>query len=323
MQNVIVTGGAGYIGSHTCKNLSESGYQPIVIDNLSTGNREHLLWGEFEFGDLANREFLISIFKKYNPIAVIHFAASSLVGESINNPYKYYQNNCFNTLNLLEAMKECEIDKIIFSSTCAIFGIPTTDIIDENCEKKPINSYGKSKLAIEAMLEDYDIAYNIKSVALRYFNACGASKCGKIGEKHNPETHLIPLVIDAALGKREAINIFGTDYPTKDGTCIRDYIHVDDLADAHIKSLEYLITNHNSNQFNLGIGKGFSVREIVESVAKILNVNINVKEVERRAGDPASLIADNKKSREMVKWEAKYQDIEEIIKTAINWHKSI
>lgn len=323
MQNIIVTGGAGYIGSHTCKKLSESGYNPVVIDNLSTGNKEHLLWGEFEHGDLNDRDFLIQTFKKYNPIGVIHFAASSLVGESISNPYKYYQNNCFNTLNLLEAMKECGINKIIFSSTCAIFGIPKEDLINENCEKKPINSYGKSKLAIEGILEDYDIAHNIKSVCLRYFNACGASKCGKIGEKHNPETHLIPLVIETALGKREVINVFGNDYPTKDGTCIRDYIHVDDLADAHLKALEYLIKENQSNKFNLGIGKGFSVKEIIQCVSKLLDTKINVKEVGRRDGDPASLVADNKKAKSILNWEAKHTDINEIISSAISWHKNL
>lgn len=322
MKNVIVTGGAGYIGSHTCKKLFEEGYCPIVIDNLSTGNKEHLLWGEFEFGSVGDIDFVRKILKKYQPIGVIHFAASSLVGESNLNPYKYYQNNCFETLNLLEAMRYENINNIIFSSTCAIFGIPKQDLIDEDCEKNPINIYGKTKLVIEGILKDYDKAHNLKSVCLRYFNACGASRCARIGEKHDPETHLIPLVIETALGNRKEISIFGTNYPTFDGTCIRDYIHVDDLASAHLKSLEYLIKNNKSEEFNLGIGQGFSVRQIINNVEEILNLKINVKECERRAGDPASLIANNAKVKKILKWQAKSSDIKEILQSAINWHKN-
>lgn len=321
MKNVIVTGGAGYIGSHTCKELYESGYNPVVIDNLSTGNKEHLLWGDFEFGDIGDKEFLVKVFTKYKPLGIIHFAASSLVGESITNPNKYYLNNCFNSLNLLEAMKECHLDKIIFSSTCAIFGIPKKDLIDESCEKNPINSYGRSKLVIEGMLQDYDIAHGIKSVSLRYFNACGASKCGKIGEKHDPETHLIPLVIDTSLGKRKEIKIFGTDYPTRDGTCVRDYIHVEDLANAHVKSLEYIFKHNKSNQFNLGVGEGFTVKEIIDCVSKTQDTKVNAIEVDRRDGDPAILIADNKKAKNLLGWNPENSDITNIITSAVNWHK--
>ncbi|MFT6258486.1 MAG: UDP-glucose 4-epimerase [Rickettsiales bacterium] len=322
MNNVLVTGGAGYIGSHTCKKLFESGYNPVIIDNFSTGNKEHVLWGDLEVGDLCDIEFIKNVLRKYKPLGVIHFAASSVVSESMVNPYKYYRNNTCNSLNLLQAMVDCDVDKIIFSSTCAIFGIPKNKFIDELCKKQPLSTYGRSKLMIEDMLHDYDNIHSIKSVSLRYFNACGASKCGKIGEKHDPETHLIPLVIEAALGKRDHVKIFGNDYPTKDGTCVRDYVHVDDLADAHLKSLEYLIKNNTSNQFNIGNGQGFSVREIVTSVSKILNTKFDIREVDRRAGDPPSLIANNKKIKEVLNWEVSYKDIDQIVESAVNWHNS-
>jgi UDP-glucose 4-epimerase len=319
-KNIIVTGGAGYIGSHTCKMLHEFGYSPIVLDNLSTGHKSFIKWGEFENCDLREFEQTKAVIKKYKPLAVIHFAAFSCVGESFANPYKYYQNNILGTANLLQAMTEEGVNKIIFSSTCAVYGTPNAIPINEECATNPINAYGKTKLTCENLLKDFELAHNLKYVSLRYFNASGADEEAKIGEKHDPETHLIPLVIEAAIGKRDHIKIFGNDYETKDGTCIRDYIHVNDLALAHIKALEYILKNDKSEILNIGTGSGFSVKEVIESVKKITKKDIKVIITNRRDGDPAILIASNNKIKRILEWEAKYSDLDFIIKTALKWH---
>ena len=268
-QCVLVTGGAGYIGAHACKALSNAGYTPVTYDNLVYGHRAAVKWGPLEEGDISDRRRLELVFHQYKPIAVMHFAAYAYVGESVENPAKYYRNNTAGTLSLLESMKKCSIDKFIFSSTCATYGMPNQIPIVENHPQNPINPYGRSKLMIEWILRDFSAAYDLKYVALRYFNAAGADPQGEVGEKHNPETHLIPLVLDVAAGKSKDIKIFGNDYPTADGTCIRDYIHVTDLARAHVLALERLLDGAASDFYNLGQGQGFSVKEVVEQVSKV------------------------------------------------------
>ena len=322
-KNILVTGGAGYIGAHNCKALYQAGFNPITFDNLSHGHKKHVKWGPFEYGDLLNLEKIREVIKKYKPVAVMHFAAFSLVGESVSDPFKYYQNNVYGSANLLKAMVLEGVDKIIFSSTCAIYGNPENLPINEETAKNPINPYGRSKLMIEDMLKDFEMSNNIKHVCLRYFNVCGASKDGEIGELHEPETHLVPLVIDAALGKRKNITIYGDDYKTRDGTCIRDYIYIEDLADAHIKSLQYLIAGNQSNYFNVGIGKGFSVKEVIDAVKEISQKDFEVIIGPRRDGDPETLFADNKKISQTLGWKAKSLDIKEMIATAYGWHQSL
>ncbi|ANQ53457.1 UDP-galactose-4-epimerase [Thermosipho sp. 1063] len=318
--NILVAGGAGYIGSHVCKMLNERGYNVIVLDNLSNGHREFAKYGKFIPGDISDKKLLDIIFEHYNIAAVMHFCAYIEVGESVINPYKYYENNVSNTLVLLNSMLKHNVNKFIFSSTAAVYGMPEKIPIKEDAPKNPINPYGKSKYMVEEILDDFDKAYNLKSIRFRYFNAAGADESGEIGEAHNPETHLIPLILDAALGKRESIKIFGTDYETKDGTCIRDFVHVNDLANAHIKGLEYLLKENKTDCFNLGSGNGYSVREVIEKVKEITNIDFKVEEVERRPGDPAYLIADNQKAKKILSWEPKYS-LDDIIKTAWTWHK--
>jgi len=320
---ILIVGGAGYIGSHINKELNKQGYKTVVFDSLVKGHKEAVKWGEFFEGDLGNIDDIRGVFKKYPIEAVLHFAAFIEVGESVKDPQKYYQNNVKNTLNLFQVMLENNVKKIIFSSTAATFGNPQYTPIDEKHPQVPINPYGQAKLMVEKILADYDLAYGLKYVALRYFNACGADLDGEIGENHNPESHLIPLILDAALGKREDIKIFGTDYPTIDGTCIRDYIHVTDLAQAHILALKKLMEGGESDYFNLGNGSGFSVRQVIEVAKKITGVDFKVTETERRAGDPPELIADSKKAKEILKWEPKYFDLETIISSAWNWHKQL
>lgn len=317
---ILITGGAGYIGSHVNKLLNQKGYRTIVFDNLITGHREFVKWGEFILGDLSDKEQIRFCFRKYPINVVMHFSAFAYVGESINNPARYYQNNVSNTLNLLEIMIEFDVKYFIFSSTCATYGIPKKIPITEDHPQSPINPYGKSKLMIEEILKDYDRAYGIKHINLRYFNAAGADPDGDIGECHNPETHLIPLAIYVALGINDHIKIFGTDYPTKDGTCIRDYIHVTDLADVHIKSMEYLISTNKSDSFNIGNGNGYSVKEVIDVIRKISKRNVKVIETERREGDPPVLISSNQKAEELLGWNPRYGDIETIIETAWRWH---
>lgn len=317
---VLVAGGAGYIGSHVCKMLRERGYDVVVIDNLSHGYKSFTRYGEFVLGDISDENLLDLLFKTYKIDAVMHFCAYIEVGESVVDPYKYYQNNVSNTLTLLNSMLKHDVKYFIFSSTAAVYGMPQRIPIKEDDPKMPINPYGKSKYMVEQILDDFDRAYGLKSIRFRYFNAAGADESLEIGEAHEPETHLIPLILDAALSVRDSIKIFGTDYETKDGTCIRDFVHVNDLADAHIKGLEYLISEKKTDYFNLGSGSGFSVREVIEKVKEVTKVDFKVEEVDRRPGDPAYLIADNTKARKILGWEPKY-DLEKIIQTAWNWHK--
>jgi len=318
---ILIAGGAGYIGSHINKALSKKGYSTVVFDNLSLGHRDFARWGHFVQGDLSDKEQIRDCFQKYPIDAVMHFSAFAYVGESVKNPSKYYHNNVINTINLLEIMLEFHVSYFIFSSSCAVYGIPQEMPIKETHPRNPINPYGKTKRIVEDILKDYDEAYGMKHVSLRYFNAAGADPEKEIGERHDPETHLIPLAIYAALDKTENVKIFGTDYPTEDGTCIRDYIHVTDLAEAHIKALEYLKNNKESNIFNLGNEKGYSVREVIETVKKISGKNFKTTETERRQGDPPVLIADSRKALKELNWKPGHFEIETIVKTAWDWHK--
>lgn len=319
---ILVVGGAGYIGSHTNKELNRRGYQTLIYDNLVYGHKESVKWGRLEVGDLADKEHLEQIFQE-NPIdAVLHFAAYAYVGESVIEPGKYYRNNVCNTIQLLDVMRKYQVNNLIFSSTCATYGVPATMPITEDMPQKPVNPYGATKWMVERILEDYQKAYGIKYCCLRYFNAAGADPEGELGESHTPETHLIPLILDAASGKREAMSIFGTDYPTKDGSCIRDYIHVTDLADAHIRALEYLIKGGESNCFNLGNGNGDSVWHVIEVVKQITGKEFQVKEEERRAGDPPVLIGSAKKAEQVLGWKPKYAEIETIVEHAWKWHEN-
>lgn len=318
---ILIVGGAGYIGSHINKELTKKGFETVVFDSLVKGHQEAVKWGEFFQGDLNNIEDLRQVFSKYKIDAVLHFAAFIEVGESVKDPQKYYQNNVKNTLNLFQVMLENDVKKLIFSSTAATFGNPQYTPIDEKHPQIPINPYGQAKLMVEKILADYDFAYGLKYVALRYFNACGADLDNEIGENHTPESHLIPLILDAAIGKREDIKIFGTDYPTPDGTCVRDYVHVTDLAQAHILALQYLLDGNDSNSFNLGNGKGFSVKEVIDATKKVTGVDFKVTEVERRAGDPPELVADSTKAKQVLKWQPQYADLETIVKSAWAWHQ--
>ncbi|MDG3546683.1 UDP-glucose 4-epimerase GalE [Methanobacterium formicicum] len=318
---ILVTGGAGYIGSHANKELTRAGYETVVLDNMSYGHPDFLKWGVFEEVDLGDLESIRNVFRKYEIEAVMHFAAFTYVGESVEDPQKYYLNNLRNTLNLLQVMNEFEVRKLVFSSTCATYGNPQKIPLTEDHPQNPINPYGQGKLMVEKVLKDYSSAYGLRYVSLRYFNAAGADPEGEVGERHDPETHLIPLILDAAMGKREDIKIFGTDYPTTDGTCIRDYIHVTDLADAHIKALKYLEDGGESEVFNLGNGNGFSVREVIEEARKVTGKEIKATETERRPGDPPVLVGSSEKARKILKWQPKYDDLTKIISTAWEWHK--
>ena len=318
---ILVTGGAGYIGSHAVKMLASQGYDTIVLDNLSNGHREFARRGIFIEGDLADTQKLRELLATYPIRAVMHFAGSAYVGESVTDPAKYYRNNVANTLNLLEAMREVGVDKIIFSSTCATYGVPHAVPITEEHPQEPINPYGRGKLMVETMLRDFSEAYGLRFVALRYFNAAGADPDGEIGEWHDPETHLIPLIFDAISGRRPNIEVFGTDYPTNDGTCIRDYIHVCDLATAHIQALEYLLTGGESITLNLGNSRGFSVREVIAAVERVVGRKVPVKEGTRRPGDPAILVGCGKQAGRILNWIPTHSSIDEIITTAWHWHR--
>lgn len=317
-KTILVTGGAGYIGSHTSKRLASYGFEPICYDNLSTGHREFVKWGPLEIGDLHDTPLLIRALEKYKPAAVIHFAASAYVGESVIDPFKYYRNNVGGTLSLLDAMQKTNTRNIVFSSTCATYGKPNSDLIDESCPQLPINPYGQSKLMIEKILIDLAMQNKISQISLRYFNAAGADKNCEIGEKHDPETHLIPLAIQSAL-KGDLLRIFGTDFPTPDGTAVRDYIHVEDLADAHIKAVESIQAGMRSECINLGTGKGFSVNEVIKAIDS-LGFHVNFKKSERRDGDPAYLVANANKAMQLLGWKPQFTQIEDILKTAIKWH---
>ena len=322
---ILVTGGAGYIGSHAVKALEERGFQAIILDSLVYGHRDLIetnLKAKLVAGDINDRAFLDRLFSTTKIDAVMHFAAFAYVGESVTDPAKYYRNNVVGTLTLLDAMREHGVTNFVFSSTCATYGNPQSIPITEDHPQQPINPYGAGKLAIERVLKDYDPAYGLKSVIFRYFNAAGADPDGLFGEDHNPETHLIPLILQAAAGKRASISIFGTDYDTPDGTCIRDYIHVTDLAQAHVLGLEYLLEHQTSQIFNLGNGNGFSVKEVVDTARQVTGKEIAIEECPRRVGDPAVLIGSSTKARQMLGWEPKYADLNAIVKHAWNWHQS-
>lgn len=321
MAVILVTGGAGYIGSHACKALKMAGHEPLVYDNMIYGHQEAVKWGPLEIGDIADRNRLDKVIIKYQPDAIMHFAAFAYVGESVENPGKYYRNNVAGSLTLLEAARDHGIRHLIFSSTCASYGVPEIIPIPEEHLLNPINPYGRSKLMVEQMIEDFAAAHDITCILLRYFNASGADPEAETGEDHDPETHLIPLVLDAASGQREHIKIFGADYDTPDGTCIRDYIHVTDLAEAHRLSLDYLIDGGESSIFNLGNGNGFSVKNIIDKVRDITGKNVQAVEADRRKGDPPILIGSADKIKRTLGWKPKYDDIDTIIKTAWEWHK--
>ena len=320
---ILVLGGAGYIGSHTVYALIEKGVDVVVIDNLETGHIEAVHEkARFYKGDIRDKAFVDSVLDKEKIDAVIHFAANSLVGESMVNPLKYYDNNVNGTNVLLQSMVAHGLDKIVFSSTAATYGEPEKVPILETDRTEPTNTYGETKLAMEKMFKWTDRAHGLKYVSLRYFNACGAHVSGKIGEAHSPETHLIPLILQVPLGQREYISIFGDDYDTSDGTCIRDYIHVTDLAQAHILAVDYLMKGNESNIFNLGNGVGFTVKEVIDTARKVTGHEIPARIAERRAGDPARLIASSDKARQVLLWKPEHADLEEIISTAWNWHKN-
>lgn len=320
--NVLVCGGAGYIGSHTVYELIERGHSVVVVDSLIKGHKAAVHnEAKFYLGDIRDEDFMDQVFKENNIDAVIDFAAFSLVGESVNEPFKYYENNVYGTLKLLEAMERAGVKKIVFSSTAATYGEPENDIIVESDKTIPTNPYGETKLTVEKMLKWADNAYGIKFVALRYFNAAGAHISGKIGEDHSPETHLIPIILQTALGQREKMFIFGDDYDTPDGTCVRDYIHVTDLADAHIKALEKLFKTNESGIYNLGNGKGFSVKEVIEKAKKVTGKDFKVEIEARRSGDPSTLIASSEKAIKELGWKPKFNTLDKIIETAWNWHK--
>lgn len=320
---ILVLGGAGYIGSHTVYELIDNGEDVAVIDNLLTGHEEAVHpKAQFYKGDIRDREFLDEVLKKEKPDAVIHFAACSLVGESMEKPLKYYDNNLCGTKVLLDSMVANGIDKIVFSSTAATYGEPERIPILETDKTEPTNTYGETKLSMEKMFKWVGKAHGLRYVSLRYFNACGAHNSGIIGEDHNPESHLIPLILQVPNGKREFISIYGGDYDTKDGTCVRDYIHVTDLAQAHILAVKYLQNGNKSEIFNLGNGIGFTVKEVIDTARKVTSHPIPAKITPRRAGDPAQLIASSEKAKEILGWKPEHNSLEEIISTAWNWHKN-
>ncbi|HEY8402656.1 MAG TPA: UDP-glucose 4-epimerase GalE [Cytophagaceae bacterium] len=321
VKSVLVTGGAGYIGSHTVRLLVKSGYKIVVLDNLVFGHQEAIVDKEVTLikGDIGDKSLLETLFSEHRFDAVMHFAAYAYVGESVQNPAKYYFNNVCSPLVLLDVMRKHQCNNFIFSSTCATYGNPVYTPIDENHPQNPINPYGQSKYMLELILKDYNKAYGLNYVFLRYFNASGASEDGVIGEDHDPETHLIPLILDAAKGERANITVFGTDYDTPDGTCIRDYIHILDLGKAHIKALEYLINGGKSIACNLGTGKGASVKEVITIAEEVTGKKIPVVYGERRPGDPSELVANPALAKQVLGWEAEYKDLKEIIKTAWAW----
>lgn len=321
MTNILVVGGAGYIGSHMCKLLSENNYRPIVLDNLVYGHKQAVKWGPLIEGSMHDSVLLERIFSEYKIECVMNFAAFCYVGESVTEPAKYYENNVAGPINLLQKMVENDILNFVFSSSCAIFGEPVEIPMSENHPKNPINPYGKTKLMIENILDDFSTAYGLKSIALRYFNAAGADPEGEIGEDHNPETHIIPLVLQTALGQRKQINIFGDDYHTRDGTCVRDYIHIYDLASAHLLALEGLFNGLSGGKYNLGNGAGYTVKELIDVSRNVTGGTIPSKVVSRRPGDPAVLIGTGDKAIKELGWKPRFADLEIIIETAWRWHK--
>jgi UDP-arabinose 4-epimerase len=319
-RSVLVTGGAGYIGSHACKALARAGYLPIVYDNLSYGHEWAVKWGPFQRGDILDRARVDEVLSKYRPDAVMHFAAFAYVGESVTNPGKYYRNNVAGSLALLEAMRDFGIPRIVFSSSCATYGLPERFPISEDAPQRPINPYGASKLMVERMLADFESAHGLVWAALRYFNAAGADADCEIGEEHHPETHLIPSVLDVASGFRPHVTIFGTDYDTPDGTCIRDYIHVTDLVEAHVLALQ-ASEGGTSAAYNLGNGRGFSVREVINSVERVTGLNVPIQLGERRAGDPPMLVSDASIAHQALGWQPRITELDDIVRSAWAWHQ--
>lgn len=320
-KNVLVTGGAGYIGSHACKTLKRAGYTPVTFDNLKTGWREAVKFGPFEQSDLLNKSDVDRVFEKYSPIAVMHFAALSQVGESMQNPGLYWKNNVIGSLNLIQSAVDHGCTNFVFSSTCATYGEQDNVILDENSVQNPINAYGASKRAVENILADYRSAYGLNHVIFRYFNVAGADPDVDVGEFHHPETHLIPLILDAVDGKRDVLTIFGTDYDTPDGTCIRDYVHVCDLVDAHMLGLKWLLDGKGSRAFNLGTGEGFSVREVVDCAGHVTNRLVPVVEGERRPGDCTKLVSGSTRALAELEWSAARSNLKTMITDAWRWHQ--
>ncbi|HWT57238.1 MAG TPA: UDP-glucose 4-epimerase GalE [Rhizobium sp.] len=318
-ETVLVVGGAGYIGSHTCLDLANKGYKPVVFDNFSNGHREFVKWGPAEEGDIRDRARLDEVLAKHKPAAILHFAALIEVGESVKDPVSFYENNVIGTLTLLSAAQAAGINAFVFSSTCATYGLPQSVPLDETHRQVPINPYGRTKYIVEQALADYDQYRSLRSVVLRYFNAAGADFEGRIGEWHQPETHAIPLAIDAALGRRQGFKVFGSDYETRDGTCVRDYIHVLDLADAHVRAVEYLLKGGDSVALNLGTGTGTTVRELLGAIEDVSNRPFPVEYIGRREGDSHTLVANNDKARDVLGWVPQY-DLAQIIRSAWDWH---
>jgi len=321
MASVLVVGGAGYIGSHMVKLLDRRGHSAVTFDDLSTGYRDAVVRGEFVQGSIADRSALAGVFRSRRFDAVMHFASFIQVGESVMEPAKYYANNLCNTLSLLDAMVEAGVKRFIFSSTAAIFGEPETELIAESHPQQPLNPYGRTKWMVEQALGDYDRAYGLKSVCLRYFNAAGADPEGELGERHQPETHLIPLVLQVAAGRRREIGVYGADYSTPDGTCVRDYIHIEDLCDAHLLALDALVMDERSRAYNLGNGEGFTVRQVIEAARRVTGSPIPEKVGPRRAGDPARLVADSARARRELGWSPRYAELEVIIGHAWAWEQ--
>jgi UDP-glucose 4-epimerase len=321
MVNILVAGGAGYIGAHACLDLFNKGFTPIVYDNLSNGHAEFVQWGPLEVGDIRDRSRLDEVLRKYKPEAIIHFAAAIEVGESIRDPGGYYDNNVAGTITLLRAAQAAGIDKIVFSSTCATYGIPSSIPMNETHPQSPINPYGRSKLMVEQVLRDLDCYQGFRSLVLRYFNAAGADPEGRIGEWHTPETHAIPIAIETALGRRPHFQVLGTDYETRDGSCVRDFVHVLDLADAHTRALQHLLNNGASHVLNLGTGHGTTVKEMLETVQHVVGRNLSVKYGPRREGDSPVLVADNTLARRTIGWSPRH-DLQSIIGTAWHWHSN-
>jgi UDP-glucose-4-epimerase GalE len=320
MSEILVVGGAGYIGSHMCKYLHGKGLQPVILDNLSLGHKESVKWGPLYQGELDDPKLLAEIFKNHDIKAMMHFAAFCYVGESVTEPLKYYQNNIAATLGLLSSMLEHGVDKMIFSSSCATYGEPDRLPITEGQSQQPINPYGRTKLMMEQILDDLDAANGLKSVCLRYFNAAGADPEGELGEDHDPETHLIPLVLFAALGVLKELTVFGKDYPTDDGTCVRDYIHINDLAQAHYLALLHLLDGGESKKYNLGNGSGYSILDVIETASRVSGREIKYSFAERRAGDPAILVGSAEKAIKELGWKPEFNSLETILQTAWDWH---
>jgi UDP-glucose 4-epimerase len=321
MTNILVAGGAGYIGSHTCLDLFNKGFTPIVYDNLSNGHAEFAKWGPLEIGDIRDRNKLDEVLRRYKPEAIVHFAAAIEVAESVQNPGAYYDNNVGGTIGLIRSAQAAGIDKIVFSSTCATYGIPSSIPMNEAHAQSPINPYGRSKLIVEQILKDLDLYQGLRSFILRYFNAAGADPEGRIGEWHSPETHAIPIAIETALGRRPHFQVLGTDYDTRDGSCVRDFVHVLDLADAHTRAIEHLLNNGTSHALNLGSGDGTTVKELLQAVQHVVGRDFEIKYGPRREGDSPALVADNALARQTIGWSPRH-DLKSIIASAWNWHSN-